>query len=83
MYVLVEDTGVNTGFNLAANLSAAGVTPMIAKGPNMVFEPCPCNVNGMAAGRADLEEKEVVNQIVKAAEMKRIERTKLPSQLTN
>lgn len=81
IYVLVEDTGVHTGFNLAANVSAAGGTPMIAKGANMSFEPCACgNTKQLGAfqKKEDLEEREVLKEIVKTAEMRRIERIRQP-----
>ena len=74
MYVLVEDTGVNTGFDMAANVDAPGVIPMIAKGPNMAFEPCQCDVQpGLQKGvNPDLEEQNAVKEIIKQAEKTRL-----------
>lgn len=81
LYVLVEDTGVHTGFNLDGKIFANNVTPLIAKGANMSFEPCSCSQGPQPAAlqkRLDAEDEQVVKEIVKVAEMKRIERIRRP-----
>lgn len=88
LYVLVEDTGSHTGFDLAANLTANNVTPLIATGPGMSFEPCSCGhgipdtavpgttIPGAAMRTADSEEQQTLAAIVKIARQKRLSRTR-------
>jgi len=79
LYVLVEDTGVHTGFDLAANLTVnTAIPPMIATGPNMSFGTCSCGQPTLAAAmkKMETEDEEVIKQIVKFAEERRLKRTK-------
>jgi len=86
LFVLVEDTGVHTGFDLAANLTTSNGTPTVAKGPQMTFEPCPCNqiikdVSSQAAGsaalsRAEADDRQVIKAIIQYAEERRLGRTR-------
>jgi hypothetical protein len=77
LYALVEDTGGHTGFNLAANLTANNVTPLIAKGPGMSFEPCACgHVPTNMQRSADSDEQETLAMIVKLAEQRRLDSTR-------
>lgn len=46
IYVLVEDTGTITGFNLVGNVSALGLMPTAAAGTGMSFAPCTCKTPG-------------------------------------
>jgi hypothetical protein len=76
MYVLVEDTGGMTGFNLNAAVTTSNGTPMIAQGVNMTFSPCACGgqaLPGAANRRVDDEDKKAVEELIKIAEAKRIE----------
>lgn len=80
LYALVEDTGGHMGFDLAANLTVvSALPPMIAKGPNMSYEPCSC-AQGKATDlqKMEMEEQETVRQIIKFAEERRLK--KLPNQ---
>lgn len=76
LYVLVEDTGVHTGFNLAANLTANNITPIIAQGPNMSFAPCSCGqgIPATLLKKADVEERETIQALTKIAEQRRLRR---------
>jgi hypothetical protein len=79
LYVLVEDTGGHTGFDLAANLTVnTAIPPMIATGPNMSFGNCTCGqgVPVAAMKKMETEDDEVIAQIVKFAEERRLKRTK-------
>ena len=91
IYVLVEDAGTVTGLDIAANIVTAGTVPIIpAKGPNMSFEPCSCGGGGPVTTvetggvkksslrlAAEPDDQTVVNEIIKMAEARRLEKTRL------
>jgi hypothetical protein len=77
LYVLVEDAGVATGFDLEGNVTAlAGLLATPAKGPNQSYAPCGCG-NGPAGAAMRMEaspddDKEVIQEILKFAEERRL-----------
>ncbi len=80
LYAYVEDTGGSTGFNFAGEVTANNVTPLIAQGVNMSYAPCACNQGPIGISeqkKFDLDEKNVVQEIVKMAEAKRIENIRI------
>jgi hypothetical protein len=75
IYALLEDTGGWMGFDLAGTFNANGLYPYAAHyaagaPPNQTFGRCPCAEKGPAA-RANADERQVVNAIVKIAESRR------------
>jgi hypothetical protein len=80
MYVLVEDVGTATGFDLAANLTASGAIPMIATGSTMSFAPCSCDVGpGVPMMKVQVnEDEQIIKEIVKAAELRRVQKVAVP-----
>lgn len=85
LYVLVEDTGGATGFDLNGTVSAyAGLLSTPAKGPNQSYAPCSCSVNGpvplneadsqISAIMAENDDADAIKEIVKFAEERRVQR---------
>jgi hypothetical protein len=89
IYVLVEDIGNITGFNLVGSVSALGLMPTAAAGTGMSFQPCACETpTGAAtlsatagasalarrAGTAVEDDSAVIAAIVKIAEDRRSRR---------
>lgn len=83
LYVLAEDVGTATGFDLAGSVTAFGLLPIPAAGTNQSFEPCSCNPGpthmagemSIAKG-ADNDEQQVIGEIVKIAEARRAAKLK-------
>jgi hypothetical protein len=50
LYVLLEDTGGNMGFNLRGSVSAYGLMPMPASGTGASFAPCGCDFTAPGPG---------------------------------
>lgn len=90
IYVLVEDIGTITGFNLVGTVSALGLMPTAAAGTGMSFQPCACETPtgsvplsataGASAlarsSRVDVEDDSaVIAEIVKYAEARRSRRS--------
>jgi hypothetical protein len=81
LYVLVEDGGGYTGFDLRGYVSAYGLMPMPAAGTAASFEPCGCNfapphptpTGGAATLRTggEFDDQKVVADILKIAEARR------------
>jgi hypothetical protein len=86
LYVLVEDVGGYTGFDLRGYISAYGLMPMPASGTETSFAPCGCDFKSpphtSPTGAAQLREggefddRQVVADIVKFAETRRAARAK-------
>jgi hypothetical protein len=80
LYVLVEDLGGYTGFDLRGYISAYGLMPMPAFGTQASFEPCGCNFPAKGGGKpdtnAEIDDKQVVQAILKIAEARRAARAK-------
>ncbi|MGC2237580.1 MAG: hypothetical protein WA584_15565 [Pyrinomonadaceae bacterium] len=87
LYVLVEDTGGATGFDLNGTVSAyAGLLSTPSKGPNQSYAPCSCGggVNGQGISTENetktstltTDDTEIIKGIVKYAEQRRVERTR-------
>jgi len=85
LYVLIEDTGIATGFDLNGSVSTtAGLLSTPAKGPNQSYAPCSCNqFDGTIFTESDSQisdilaenvETETVKEIVKFAEERRVQR---------
>lgn len=70
IYVLVEDTGGNAGFNLAGDVTATGLMPHAAYGIEQSFAPCNCE--GQSTPTAANAE---IQQLVQFAEQRRIARS--------
>jgi len=80
LYVLLEDTGGNMGFDLQGTVSAFGLMPLPASGTATSFAPCGCDfpatpapqTGGPKAARtaaaADMDEQKVIQDIIKIAE---------------
>ncbi|WP_426028925.1 hypothetical protein [Brevundimonas sp. TWP2-3-4b2] len=84
LYVLVEETGGHTGFNLSGTVSAQGLWPNAASGVNSTFD-CPCVTGGpvgpasgvsqgRAANGAEFDDRELIQSIVRVAEQRRLAR---------
>ena len=85
LYVLVENNGGPTGFDLWGTVSAnAGLSPDAAFGVNATFA-CPCATGGpvgpasgvsqgRAANGAEFDDRELIQSIVRVAEQRRLAR---------
>jgi len=72
IYVLLEDTGGNMGFDLAGDFTANGLDPYAASGVGQKF-PCACN-RQPGPTRASYDDQQAVSAIVKIAETRRLAR---------
>jgi hypothetical protein len=80
LYVLLEDYfGGAMGFDLQGEVSAFGLLPMPAAGTGQSFEPCACRSEGptvavgaVSAKRVDDTDRQVISEIVKIAEARRV-----------
>jgi hypothetical protein len=81
IYVLLEDFGGHMGFDLVGTIQADGLAPLPAFGVDQKFE-CPCrgDVSPTRESQASMadDDREVVGQLLKIAEKRRLERAKAP-----
>jgi hypothetical protein len=77
IYVLLEDIGGHMGFDLSGTIEADGLMPLPAFGKGQRFD-CPCRRGDARRSKASksevADEKEVIRQLVKIAEKRRVER---------
>jgi hypothetical protein len=83
MYVLVQDTGGWTGFDLAGTMQADGLYPGAATGVEAQFPCCPAAVPSRAGnlqtrGATIFNDDAMVAQIRKIADARRLKRAKTP-----
>lgn len=73
VYVLVQNTGGPTGFNLAGTVTATGLMPNAGAGANNSFAPCQCGgpgARGLRAADAS-DDRATIRAIVAYAEAQR------------
>jgi len=78
IYLLLEDVGGWTGFDLAGTIQADGLDPLPATGANITFR-CPCN----AGVPTKFNDEQVVTALRKIAEERRLKRTVPPGRRPN
>lgn len=80
LYVLVEDVGGQTGFNLDGTVTVNGPAPIPAFGTTPTY-PCGCTANSLSNGveaAASEDDSEVVAALIEIAEERRHARSAFP-----